>query len=311
VALNYNSSKNLTIAVLFGGLSAERDISIQSGTQVSSSLKKLGYNVADIDVGKDVAEKLKEADPELAFIALHGPYGEDGTIQGLLEILGIKYTGSGVLASALGIDKCTSKKIFASEELPTPRFIELISDVYDLEKIETIGFPVVVKPNCQGSSVGISIARDRDEIKEAINDAFKHDSKVLIEEFIDGREIQCGIIGNDKLVALEPIEIISKNDFFDFEAKYDPTLASEIVPAQITQVEKELVQERAIKAYKALGCRGFARVDTFLKADGSVLVSEINTVPGLTENSLFPKEAIASGYTFDEMIQQIVNLALD
>lgn len=311
MAPNINTSKNFTIAVLSGGLSSERDVSIQSGKQVTRSLKRLGFSVIEIDVGRDVADKLKDANPDLAFMALHGSFGEDGTIQGLLEILGIKYTGSGVLASAIGIDKCMSKKIFITEGLPTPRFIELENHDNDLSEVENFGLPLVVKPNCQGSSVGISVVRDKANLKNAINEAFNVDTKILVEEFIEGREIQCGILGNDKPVALEPIEIVSKNDFFDFEAKYDPSLADEIVPAPITNEEKSLIQEYALRAYKAIGCKGFSRIDTFLKCDGSVFVSEVNTIPGLTENSLFPKEAKASGYSFDEMIQKIVDLALE
>lgn len=311
MAHKQSTSKKINIAVLYGGLSAEREVSIQSGKQVVSSLKNLGHNVTEVDVDKDVSSKLIQVEPDVAFIALHGPQGEDGTIQGLLEILGIKYTGSGVLASAIGMDKCASKKIFISEGLPTPRFVQFYENDIDYSKIESLGWPVVIKPNCQGSSVGVSIVHNKDKLQEAFQSAFKHDSKVLAEEFIIGREIQCGIIGNKKLISLEPIEIISEKEFFDFEAKYDPSLAREIVPAEITKEEKTLVQELSIKAYKALDCRGFARVDTFLDDKGRVFVSEINTVPGLTVNSLFPKEAIASGLGFDEMIQKIVDLALE
>lgn len=307
---NSNSSNKLNVAVLYGGLSAERDVSIDSGKQVAKALNKLGHVVTEIDVDRNVATNLINAKPDVAFIALHGPLGEDGTIQGLLEILGIKYTGSRVLASALGIDKSASKKIFRSAGLQTPDFLEINGRDYTQEA-EGLGLPLVVKPNCQGSSVGISIVKEAKSLTSAVDDALKHDCKVLIEQFIEGREIQCGIIGNTEPIALEPIEIISKKDFFDFEAKYDPSLADEIVPAEITDEEKRKVQECSIKAYESLGCRGFARVDTFLDKKGKVWVSEVNTIPGLTEKSLFPKEAKASGYSFEEIIQKIVDLALE
>ncbi|RJQ31945.1 MAG: D-alanine--D-alanine ligase [Actinobacteria bacterium] len=301
----------LTIALLYGGRSAEREVSLESGNQVAAALESLGHRVIKIDVDDSVEDKLDANQADLAFIALHGIGGEDGTIQKILEDKGIKYTGSGVLASAYGMDKIASKKAFAKHGLLTPRFIELKSNSYDEVAIKEPGWPAVVKPNSQGSSIGISIAHDHHELKKAIDEAFALGDKVLIEQFIKGREIQCGILGNEKPQALELIEIVSKKQFFDYEAKYDPSLAEEIVPAEVTPQQKQKIQEVSLKAYNALGCRGFARVDTFLTSDEQVYVSEINTIPGLTANSLFPKEAKASGIEFNELIQKIVDLALE
>lgn len=304
------SSTKLTIAVLYGGLSAEREISIKSGQQVAKALKKLGYKVVEIDVDRKVALKLIEVSPDIAFVALHGPLGEDGTIQGMLEVLGIRYTGSRVLASALGIDKSASKRIFAAEGLPTTCFIE-ITRPDEIARLRDFSLPAVIKPNRQGSSVGITIVKEPKNFDKALAEAFQLDDKVLIEEYVDGREIQCGILGNAKPIALEPIEIISKKEFFDFEAKYDSTLAEEVVPAPISSSEKKMIEDLSLKAYKALGCRGFGRVDTFLTEGGKVYVSEVNTIPGLTENSLFPKEAEASGISFEQLVQKIVELGLE
>lgn len=331
--------KKLNVAIIMGGISSEREVSLASGRNVFRVLKSSKkYFPISIEIeknGKWVSGKnkvflnpksLKVGDQKVnvCFIALHGPYGEDGTIQGLLEMFKIPYTGSGVLASALGIDKLASKRIFKASGLPIAKFKEVYFDKYikSPEKIiasiiRLFGNVFVIKPKTQGSSIGVSIIRLRsrlkgeNQVKKALKEAFKYDEVILIEEYIKGREIQVGILGNKNLIALPPIKIISKRNFFDYQAKYDSDLAEEIVPAKIDEKETFLVQNLALGAYKSLGCKGFARVDMFLNTRGKVLVSEVNTIPGLTKNSLFPKEAKAAGIEFLELAEKIIDLALE
>ncbi|HDP70103.1 MAG TPA: D-alanine--D-alanine ligase [Actinobacteria bacterium] len=310
--------KKMKVVVLFGGCSKEREISLLTGEEVYKTLLKSGHDASKIDLDENFVENLKRERPDIVFIALHGKHGEDGTVQGILEILDIPYTGSGVLASALCLNKLFSKRVFLSEGISTPAFLHISKSDWKDEKDqiltkakEAFPLPFVVKPVAQGSSVGISVISKEKDLADSIEDAFSCDEGVLIEEFIEGREIQCGVLGNEDPVALPLVEIIPKNQFFDFEAKYTSGMAEEITPAPLSVAETKAGKEMSLRAYKALGCSGFARVDMFLASGRGFLVSEINTIPGLTENSLFPKEAKAAGIAFPELVGKIVELALE
>lgn len=311
------SNKKRRIVVLVGGPSSEADISRQSGSEVAKALVSLGHQVFPLELDNNLVENLKKIQPEVVFVALHGRPGEDGTVQGVLELLGLPYTGSGVLSSALAIDKLISKKIFRAEGLEIADYLVFLEVEWHKEparlkkEIAEFGYPVVVKPVSQGSSVGVALVKKEEMLSEALARAFTYDQVVIVEEWVDGREIQVGVLGNDEPVALPPIEIISKKEFFDFDAKYTPGLAEEITPAPISSQLSEVAQKVAVKAYQALGCRGFARVDMFLTKNGKFLISEINTIPGLTANSLFPKEAKEAGINFPELCQKLIDLAFE
>lgn len=302
---------------MVGGPSSEAEVSRLSGVEVVKTLSSLGHQVLSLELDDNLVENLKKLQPEVVFIALHGRPGEDGTVQGVLELLGLPYTGSGVLSSALAIDKLASKKIFQAEGLDVANYLffseaEWQTDIVRAkQKVVELGFPVVVKPTCQGSSVGVSLVKTQEQLLEAVELAFKYDPTVIVEEWIEGREIQVGVIGNRSYLPLPPIEIRPKKDFFDYEAKYTPELAEEITPAPISAELTRQAQETAVRAYRALNCRGFARVDMFLTKNDKFLVSEVNTIPGLTANSLFPKEAKAAGISFPELCQKIVDLAFE
>ncbi|MCR4324952.1 MAG: D-alanine--D-alanine ligase [Candidatus Curtissbacteria bacterium] len=252
---------------------------------------------------------LKDNGIDIIFIAMHGPYGENGTIQGFLELLGIPYTGSGVLASALAMNKLKSRKIFEAEGLNVPKTVVLKKgDGLDAvwEKLKP---PVFVKPNSQGSSVGTFRVNNKKDLEKSVRLALKLDTVCLVEEYLPGIEITCTVLGNDKPKALPLVEIVTKRDFFDYKAKYTENLTDEIVPARISKILSEKATEAAIKSYLALGCRDFARVDIIIK-ENKVYILELNTIPGLTPVSLFPKAAKAAGITYGRLIDKIIELAL-
>ena len=246
---------------------------------------------------------------DVVFIAMHGPYGEDGTIQGLLELIDVPYTGSGVLASALGIDKISSRKLFTHAGLKVPNHL-IVKKNDQLKPIwHKFKPPVFVKPHNQGSSVGTTKVSKKKHLKKALNLAFSFSPLTLVEEFIDGIEITCPILGNDRPQALPLIEIVPKKEYFDYEAKYDEKLCDEIVPARIGKSLTKKAQNTALLAYQTLGCRGFARVDMITK-DNDVYVLEVNTIPGLTPVSLFPKSAASIGISYSKLLDKIVMFAL-
>lgn len=293
------------VGVLVGGLSSEREVSIRTGTAVTNALKRRGYNVVVIDVGRDVASKLVENKIEVAYIALHGKLGEDGAIQGLLEVLGIPYTGSGVLASALSMDKAASRRIFEAHGLPTPPWIE----VRENEKIDPrrIPFesPFVVKPACEGSSVGVSIKVTYDQLNDALKEAFYYDDRALIEKYIAGREICVGILNGE---AIGTVEIRPKREFYDYKAKYEDAETEHICPAPLDKkVERELLRI-AVEAHKSIGAEGGTRVDILLDGEKPYLL-ELNSLPGLTDVSLLPEIAKSAGIEFDELVERILNSA--
>jgi D-alanine-D-alanine ligase len=253
---------------------------------------------------------------DVAFIALHGAYGEDGTLQGLLELLGIPYVGSGVLGSALAMDKAMAKRMMAAEGIPTPRGIRLTRAAFNedgaaaLRLAEGVGAPAVVKPSRQGSSIGMSLVTRVEEMAAALAEAFAYDSELLVEERVVGTELTVGVIGNRALTALPVVEIVPKRAFFDYRAKYDPALSEEICPARLPVETAEQAQELGLRAHRALGCRGLSRTDMIL-GDRGLVVLEVNTLPGMTMSSLLPKAARAAGIEFGELLHRLVQLALE
>lgn len=299
--------KTKRIGVLMGGLSAEREVSLKSGTAVHQALLARGYDAVAIDVGRDLAVVLASQGIEAAFIALHGRYGEDGCVQGLLELMGIPYTGSGVLASALAMNKLYAKQAFAAAGLLTTPFITLERGGTVRAKDLPFGLPAVVKPVQEGSSVGVSIARDEDQLQAAVLDAFQYDRVILIEQYVKGQEVQVGIL-NDRPVGA--IEIIPKNEFYDFEAKYTDGMAEHVFPARLPQDRYRKVQEQGLAAHRALGCAGYSRVDFLVTEQGDCYLLEVNTLPGMTALSLLPEIAQkGAGLSFEDLVEQIIATA--
>lgn len=307
------------IGVLMGGRSAERDVSLRTGEAIYNALKTKGYSAVKIDVGLDVAERIKEERVEIAFLALHGRYGEDGTIQGMLEMLDIPYTGSGVLTSALAIDKIATKKIILFEGLPTPRFMLVgrkealgngVSDAAE-QVFKEMGLPLVVKAPTQGSTIGISFVHKKEELVPALELAYRYDQVALVEQFVEGVEVTASVLGNDDPVALPLIEIVSATGVYDYEAKYTVGMSDHIIPPRILEDQQNVVKDLAVRTFKALGCRGLARVDFIIDRQGSPYILEVNTIPGMTATSLFPDAARAAGIEFPELIDRLVKLTLE
>lgn len=252
---------------------------------------------------------------DVAFIALHGPYGEDGTLQGMLDLIGIPYVGSGCLASALAMDKAMAKKVFAAEGIPTPRGVVLergrfVASPDAAATLAAAFVPAVVKPSRQGSSIGMSMVNEASAMRAALDVAFEYDARVLVEERVRGTEITVGVIGNKEPQALPVVEIVPKRDFFDYQAKYDPGLTDEICPARILEAVAKEAQAIAIKSHRALDCRGLSRVDMMVGERG-IVVLEVNTMPGMTTSSLLPKAARAAGIPFGDLLDRLVRLALE
>jgi D-alanine-D-alanine ligase len=288
------------IGVLMGGLSAEREVSLKSGTAVLDALQARGYRAVGVDVGRDLPERLAAEGVQVAFIALHGRFGEDGSVQGLLEMMGIPYTGSGVLASALAMNKVYSKVVFRAAGLT-------IAPYQVLRQKETLALsfalPVVVKPSQEGSSVGVSIVRELGAMDAALAEAFSYDSEILVERFIDGREVQVGILDGQ---ALGAIEIVPKGEFYDFEAKYTPGMADHILPARLpADIYAEVLRAGEL-AHATLGCASYSRVDFLVTAAGESYILEVNTLPGMTDLSLLPEIARGAGIEFPELIERIL-----
>ncbi|MBN1192784.1 MAG: D-alanine--D-alanine ligase [Coriobacteriia bacterium] len=308
------SCEHLRIAVLMGGTSAEREVSLNTGEQVSRALETCGHDVDRIDTADlSFIERLRTGGFDAVFICLHGRFGEDGTVQGLLEILGLPYVGSGVLASALAMDKVASKHIFTACGLKTPASVTLrAGDAPDTQAmLSELGTKLVVKPVSEGSSVGMSIVHDPSELARAIELAFEHDSTVLVERFVTGTEVTVGVLGNDELVALPTLEIVPEHEFYDYESKYVPGMSRHIIPAGISDEARMECQRVAIEAHRALGCRGMSRSDMIVTSEDDVQLLEVNTIPGMTSTSLLPDSARAAGMEFTELCDKLVRLALD
>ena len=326
-----------------GGTSAERNVSLASGVRVADALRAVGHKVTAVDTARgllsEAAErKLRESavgtlppatvelermarealpqtvrvlpkrgNVDVVFLALHGGHGEDGTIQSLLDLTGVPYTGSGHLASALAMDKDLSKHLFRRAEVQTADWVMLSSEGPGSFAIEHLGLPLIVKPSKQGSTVGLTLVKDRGELPASIAEAFRYDDEVMVEQFIAGREFTVGILGDD---ALPVGEIIPKHEIYDYECKYTAGMAQEVFPASISEAWRDELQDQARRAFKALKLRGYARIDFRMTDDGEPYCLEANTLPGMTQTSLIPQAAAAAGITFPELCDRIVRLAL-
>ena len=303
------------VAVLKGGRSLERQVSLRSGARVEDALGRLGHDVVPIDAGADLIRRLREAGPDAAFIAMHGRDGEDGTVQELLEILDIPYTGSGVLASTRAADKVLTKHLLTEAGIPTPEFFAFNETAFRelgaaeaLPAIEErLEFPIVVKPSSQGSALGIKFARSAADVPAALVAAFSYDSRVLLERYVDGRDLAVSILDGEALPVVEAVPRDEK--FYDFEARYEIGRTDFICPADLAADITARAHELALRTYNLLGCEAFARVDLMLDREGELTVLEVNLIPGLTETSLLPQAAEAAGISFDELVGRIVDLA--
>ncbi len=307
--------KKMTLALLSGGISSEREVSLNSGDQVYDALDKEKYNILRYDPKTDLMRLVEDApNIDAALIILHGPYGEDGTIQGLLELLNIPYQGSGVLGSSIAMNKLASKHLYEKAHLPVPPYVAINKgDRLDPEALENqFGLPLVIKPNAAGSSVGMTIAKSMDTFQEAVEKAFSHDTTILIEGYIEGIELTGGVVGNKELLALPIIEIIpnDEHEFFDYEAKYTAGITEEICPARIDEEMTQKAQTYAKAAHRALFCEGYSRTDMILK-DREIYVLETNTIPGMTATSLLPQAAQKAGLSFSRLLDQLIQLGIE
>jgi len=308
------------VAVLKGGRSLERQVSLKSGARVEEALARLGHDVVSIDVGGDLVDRLLVERPAVAFIALHGRDGEDGTVQELLEVMGIPYTGSGVSACIRASDKVLAKHAMRDDGIPTPEFYafnetafrELGAAVALPVIEERLRFPIVVKPACQGSALGIKFARTPADVPTALVAAFSYDRKVLLERHVSGRDLAVSILDEGETPRALPIveAVPREEDFYDFESRYVIGRTTFVCPAELPDQVAERAASLAIGVYELLGCAGFARVDMMLEADTEELyVLELNAIPGLTETSLLPQAADAAGIGFDELVERILDRA--
>ncbi|HOO55461.1 MAG TPA: D-alanine--D-alanine ligase [bacterium] len=302
------------IGVLMGGWSGEREVSLRSGAGVVESLRKQGYNAVGIDVDHQIDINIRNENIDIAFIVLHGEGGEDGVIQGMLEAMNIPYTGSGVTASALSMNKELTKLVLLQHGLPTPPGVYLDSAIGLGDRIEAvkkqIGIPAVIKPLSEGSSLGVSIAHDEAELEKILAESGEKYPRIMVEKFIKGRDITVGIIGPESNVRALPIlEMEPKNEFYDYEAKYTAGLTNLICPARISDAATRAAQELAVKTHLALGCHGVSRVDFVISDDESLNILEINTIPGMTVTSDLPEEISAEGGSYDSLVLEILSSA--
>lgn len=305
----------LSVALIAGGWSREREISLKSGESVYNALDKGKYEIKRYDPSKDLLTLIKDSkDIDIVLLLLHGKRGEDGSIQGLLDLLGLRYVGSGVLASALAMNKAISKELFRSAGLKVPREM-LFSRNQDIDQgkiLSVLGRPAVVKPVAEGSSIGVRVCRTAEEIAGAIKDTFDISSEVMVEEYVEGREVSCAVLGNRSPEALPVIEITPRKEhqFFNYTAKYVPGASEEVCPARLPRHVFKKVQDYAIKAHCLLCCRNFSRSDMIVGGN-EVYILETNTIPGMTENSLFPLAARTAGLSFSELMDRLIELAFE
>jgi D-alanine-D-alanine ligase len=336
-------TKKIRVGVLFGGRSGEHEVSLRSAASVVAAIDKSKYDVLPIGItkagkwlsGSQSAKLLPGAGRlldvpgnraltiqpvphsvdtvDVVFPVLHGTFGEDGTVQGLLDLAGLPYVGAGVLGSAVAMDKDVMKRLFRERGLPTPRHLAQVRGQTPLAKlVREFGFPMFVKPANLGSSVGITKAHDRKELKQALETAGQFDRKIIVEEAIDGREIECSVLGNDRPQASLPGEIIPAREFYDYEAKYSDDRSELLIPAPLSKAQTRRVQKLAVAGFLACECAGMARVDFFLeRRTGRILLNEINTLPGFTSISMYPKLWEASGLSYRDLIDRLIQLALE
>ena len=308
----------IKVLLLMGGGGSEHEVSLSSGEQVLKNFDKEKYEVVPMvmmDQNLDLA-KVKELQPDVVFIALHGGVGEDGTIQKIFENEGIKFIGCGSEASQIGMDKIKFLELVEENGIPVPKGLNVTKgELVDLDVVKELGNKWVIKPAGQGSSVGVTIIDDLDKLDAALEESFKYEERAIIEEFLPGMEVSCGILGNPsassgQVIALPVIEICPKNNFFDYEAKYTVGKCEEIVPARLSEEVTKKIQEYALKVFELVGARGFIRVDFVIKDENPVIL-EMNTIPGLTPNSLLPKEAKAAGIEYAQLLDKMIELALE
>lgn len=307
-----------TVAVLMGGRSLERDVSLKSGRRVAHALEERGYGVLGIDVDENLVPVLLKEKPDLAYIALHGKNGEDGTIQELLEIMDVPYTGPGPLASMIGFNKVLSKELFGRNGIATPPYFALSSSTFrDMGASELLsvawhklGQPLVVKPAEQGSALGVRIVNGEAELPNAIIAALGYDDRVLLEKHIEGTEVAVSVLGNKSLRVLPPVEVVPSSGFFDFDSRYTPGKAEYFVPARLPEDVLREVERVALATHELLGCKDLSRVDMIVDAEGVPQVLELNISPGMTETSLLPLAAGGVGMSFEDLTEKLVQLAL-
>jgi D-alanine-D-alanine ligase len=311
----------MRVAVLLGGRSSEHDVSLRSGAAVAAGLREAGHEVVEVTIGRDGRWFAGEAELtltaaagllgcEVAFPVLHGPFGEDGTVQGLLECLDVPYVGPGVLAAAVTNDKLICKRLLAQRGIPQVAFCEAGAAGWEQE-VERMGYPVWVKPSRLGSSVGIAKVSEAGGLGAAVDAAREHDPRVIVEAHAEGREVECSVIGNDEPEVSIPGEIVTHAEWYDFEAKYGEGGMELVVPAPLEDAVTERVRALAAEVYRACACTGLARCDFFVREGGEVLVNEINTIPGFTDTSVFAKLFEASGIAYPELCERLVGLALE
>jgi D-alanine-D-alanine ligase len=303
------------LAVLRGGRSAERDVSLRSGAQVEQALRRRSHDVTGVDLDRNTWDVLRDGAFDCVFNALHGRLGEDGTVQGMLELLALPYTGSGVLASALCMDKARAGAVMTGVGLHVPEFEDVeVKQGVSADVVETLvarfGLPLVVKPVREGSTIGLTIARDVDQVASGLALAARYDRRVLVQRFATGTEITVGVLATPDLQVLPTLEIVSDNPVYDYDAKYTAGKSHHIIPARIPEAARAAASEAAGRAFTVLGCSGMARVDIIVDAGGTPWLLEVNTVPGLTELSLLPDAARAAGIEFGELCQRLVDHAI-
>lgn len=301
------------VVVLKGGRSAEREVSLNTGAQVAQALRKKGHDVVDVDAADlDFIAQLQASAADVCFICLHGRFGEDGTVQGLLELLGMPYVGSGVLSSALAMDKLTSKHLFSHAGIPTPAYVHLRpGDEWSVAEVtDALGPAMVVKPANEGSAIGVTIVHESSELGGAVRKAFEHDRDVLVEAFVPGVEVTVAVLGSDEPFALPTIEIVPVHEFYDYESKYVPGMSEHIIPARVSDQANAECQRLSLEAHRVLGCRDMSRSDLIVSEDDSCYMLEVNTIPGMTSTSLLPDAARAAGIDFPDLCHRLVRYAL-
>lgn len=309
--------KDYAVAVLYGGTSGEREVSLNSGTCCARALEEKGFAVTMIDpASRDDLKRLVEETFDVAFLALHGKGGEDGTMQGFLETLGIPYTGSGILSNAIAINKGKSKELYESAGLRVAASVlvgrnDVLDDADRQEIVDTCGIPCVVKPSTEGSSLGMTIVRDASDLQAALDTALAVDDEAMVEQFIDGIELTVGVMGSDDPTAFPVIQILSNDDeFYNYHAKYAAGGSAHICPAPISEEATEQAQGMAVAAHAVLGCKGISRTDIMLDEEGRCWVLETNTLPGMTDTSLIPDAARAVGMDFGDVCEKLIEMAL-
>lgn len=302
--------KEKRIGVLYGGLSSEREISVKSGKAMLAALERKGYHVIGIEVGKDIVSQILSEKIDVAVLGLHGKLAEDGTVQGLLECLGIPYTGSGVMASAIGMNKILTKRLVESQKIKTPSYTVFHAKKDSFKKLERqLRYPIVVKAQAEGSTRGTAIVFEKRKLREAVDDAARYDDTILLEKFIKGPQVTVSILSGR---ALPLIEIVPKSGFYDYHSKYTKGATEYIIPARVSKQTTKLAQEVSLKVFELLQCRGYARADFMVDPKGTPWFIEINTLPGMTDTSLVPMAAKKAGISFDDLVEQILwGAALD